>query len=371
MTLATIVKRGVRNARSSRPAVDREEIERVLRCANRRLGRKLGRIEWFSSYGAYIGRTTKAIANRWTLDTEYPFAGPAEFHGCWREREVGEVGSLEHLYSAEEEIWAWELAAYAAAGERKRFPVDLTALEYLWRASLRAWSPVEEPWRASSLVWDALDAAVNVQELSSRQGSDEDARWEYEQALAVLPFLTEIASCFALGLFAAASLRRGDAVRTLLIERPRLRYVEGRLHADDEPAVVWPDGSARWYWDEVAVPSELAERRNELTADAVAAISNQEIRRVVLDRIGWDQFLNNADATLVNQDDYGKLWATGIELEGERAHLVEVVNASAEPDGSYRRYFLRVPPTVRTARAAVAWTFGFDKVADYAVAAQS
>ncbi len=38
--------------------------------------------------------------------------------------------------------------------------------------------------------------------------------------------------------------------------------------------------------------------------------------------------------------------------------MVKVVNSTPEPDGSRREYFLRVPPTVRTAREAVAWTFG-------------
>ena len=47
----------------------------------------------------------------------------------------------------------------------------------------------------------------------------------------------------------------------------------------------------------------------------------------------------------------------------------EVVNATAEPDGSHRRYFLRVPPTARTAGEAVGWTFGFDNADDYILAA--
>jgi hypothetical protein len=32
-----------------------------------------------------------------------------------------------------------------------------------------------------------------------------------------------------------------------------------------------------------------------------------------------------------------------------------------EPDGSLKRYFLRVPPGTRTARRAVAWSFGLTK----------
>ena len=160
-------------------------------------------------------------------------------------------------------------------------------------------------------------------------------------------------------------------MRTLLIGRPRLRLRRGRLHAFNKPAVVWPDGSERWYWNGIAVPTKIAENRDELNADAITRIGNQEIRRVALERIGWQRFLDTAQATPVAQDDYGKLWDTRVWLDGERVHLVEVVNATAEPDGSYRRYFLRVPPQARTAREAVAWTFGFERAEDYVIAMAS
>ena len=119
----------------------------------------------------------------------------------------------------------------------------------------------------------------------------------------------------------------------------------GRLHASDQPAVVWPDGSGSWYWDGIAVPERIAAARDQLTADLVAGIDNQELRRVAVERLGWERFLATASAELRAQDDYGKLWATTVRIDGERVQLVEVVNATAEPDGSHRRYFLRVPPT--------------------------
>jgi hypothetical protein len=37
--------------------------------------------------------------------------------------------------------------------------------------------------------------------------------------------------------------------------------------------------------------------------------------------------------------------------------MIEMVNRTPEPDSSFRRYWLRVPPTMRTAREEVAWTF--------------
>ena len=39
---------------------------------------------------------------------------------------------------------------------------------------------------------------------------------------------------------------------------------------------------------------------------------------------------------------------------------VEVVNGTAEADGSRKRYVLRVPSRMRTAREAVAWTYGLN-----------
>jgi hypothetical protein len=37
---------------------------------------------------------------------------------------------------------------------------------------------------------------------------------------------------------------------------------------------------------------------------------------------------------------------------------MEVVNATPEPDGTHRHFFLQVPANLRTAREAVAWTYG-------------
>ena len=113
-------------------------------------------------------------------------------------------------------------------------------------------------------------------------------------------------------------------------------------------------------------------RPYELTARRIAGWANAERRRVAIERLGGiEAFLEAGGATLRSQDDFGKLWQTSFQIDGEHYTAVEVVNATAEPDGSYRRYFLRVPPTSRTARQAVAWTFGFDNARHYLLAAES
>lgn len=46
-------------------------------------------------------------------------------------------------------------------------------------------------------------------------------------------------------------------------------------------------------------------------------------------------------------------------LPGDEPYVaVQVINSTPEPDGSHRSYLLRVPPTITSCRAAVAWTFG-------------
>ena len=70
-----------------------------------------------------------------------------------------------------------------------------------------------------------------------------------------------------------------------------------------------------------------------------------------------ERFLKESGAQPVQEDEAGKLWR--IEMgDDEAVVMVEVVNSSPEPDGTFNVYFLRVPPNTRTAKAGVAWTFG-------------
>ena len=67
--------------------------------------------------------------------------------------------------------------------------------------------------------------------------------------------------------------------------------------------------------------------------------------------------MKDSGAALVHQDERGKLWRKK-RAEDADLVMVEVTNSTPEPDGSVRSYLLRVPPNMRTASAAVAWTFG-------------
>lgn len=143
-----------------------------------------------------------------------------------------------------------------------------------------------------------------------------------------------------------------------------------RLHSDSGPAVVWPDGWGLHVIHGVRVTRQIVEAPETLTPEQITKESNSEVRRIMLDRFGTERYIRELGAKRVQGDDYGNLYR--VELgDDEPLVMVEVENSTAEPDGSHKMYWLRVPPTMKTAREAVAWTFGIERAADYAPAMET
>jgi hypothetical protein len=147
----------------------------------------------------------------------------------------------------------------------------------------------------------------------------------------------------------------------ILTDRPTrvARDNVGRLHRGEGPAMEFPDGYALWAWRGMPIPTSLAAQLPTLTADRIGAETNAELRRVMLEHFGYDRYLREAGARALHKDETGTLWFLSLPGD-EPLAMVEVVNATPEPDGTSRIYWLRVPPTVRTAREGVAWTFGLE-----------
>ena len=145
---------------------------------------------------------------------------------------------------------------------------------------------------------------------------------------------------------------------------------EQRIHNETGPAIAYPDGWAIWAHHGVRVPRRVIERPGTLTPAEILGEPNAEVRRVMMERFGPDRLLREANASLIDDErEFGKLWRLPVEGD-EDLVMVEVVNSTAEPDGSFKDYWIRVPPSVGSAREAVAWTF--DVPADeYAPAVQT
>jgi hypothetical protein len=326
---------------------------------------------------------------RWTHRSGYSY----DQFGLWNERPYFRTGRGFDAASVDRNVvdaarrsathWRNRRRA-SSSGVKLARPIiaSRVALRALWDESAAAEPPPEPPrpgqWRADftdaekRAHWERQDAWRKWLNSSHHSARDRLKRAE------------PLVSAVACGLFAFFWLHRRDRRwRThhacLAVPRPQMlttrvprgRFATTELHAWDEPAVRWPEGPSYWYWQGIRIWREVVEQPSRLNANYIIRQANLERRRVLLERIGYERFLATANAELVQQDDYGKLWKTDLQLDDEPVTVVEVANATREPDGTFHRYFLRVPPAARTAREAVAWTFGFDKASDYEIAIES
>jgi hypothetical protein len=73
------------------------------------------------------------------------------------------------------------------------------------------------------------------------------------------------------------------------------------------------------------------------------------------------EVVKSGAAELVKRDKFGKLWRIKMPTGQDDIVVVEVINATKEPDGTFARYHLRVPPHMVAPRQAVAWSFGIER----------
>ena len=132
-----------------------------------------------------------------------------------------------------------------------------------------------------------------------------------------------------------------------ICERPEIFSDESnRLHCENGPAVLYPDGFSVYAIHGVRVPAWIIEQPNNITVAKIENESNAEIRRVMVEKYGQERYLIDSKAAIVHEDDFGKLYRKE-QLGDEPLMMVMVVNSTAEPDGSFKNYFLRVHPELR------------------------
>ncbi len=132
---------------------------------------------------------------------------------------------------------------------------------------------------------------------------------------------------------------------------------QGRIHCETGPAIRYYDGFSIFAIHGVRVPEKVVVSPDTITVAEINLETNVEMRRVMLERYGVERYLMDSGAVEIHRDDFGILYRQQLPRD-EPLVMVKVVNATPEPDGSFKDYFLRVPPTMERAIQAVAWTFG-------------
>jgi hypothetical protein len=144
-----------------------------------------------------------------------------------------------------------------------------------------------------------------------------------------------------------------------LAERPSLLRSDARdrLHDARGPALRYPDGWSVWAWKGVEVPRWIIEQPDAISLEAIDAEANVQVRRCMIEILTPARYVALGGAARIAEDETGVLWRK-IWFATDAWAAVEVVNATPESDGTRRHFFLQVPAHMRTAREAVAWTYG-------------
>jgi hypothetical protein len=144
---------------------------------------------------------------------------------------------------------------------------------------------------------------------------------------------------------------------------PHLHAAEVDLADTGVTTLPAPMRAAQMRWRGVAVEARVVFHPETITAAEILADRNTERRRVLVERMGTEAFLAQAQGEVLDQDtDAGGL-----------RRLVRVPLAEDEPlvcvavfcPSTGHQYMLRVPPTTKTCRQGVAWLAGFDNPDDY------
>lgn len=131
----------------------------------------------------------------------------------------------------------------------------------------------------------------------------------------------------------------------------------GRVSSTTKPAISYKDGWAIYMVNGVRIPSHFIEDPDSLTVENISKVGrNAEIARVLIELMGYEKWLSQSGAKLVHNDvDQDgrprKLWDTVERGVG----ILEVFNSSPEPDGTFKKYFLRVPSNIPTVENALTW----------------
>lgn len=158
---------------------------------------------------------------------------------------------------------------------------------------------------------------------------------------------------------------------SLLRQLPAQLQVTGWLDLADTAITALPESmrNTTLRWRSVFINEQVVFRPWEIQAEDVLKERNVERRRVMLERMGQERFIKQAQPEVVDSD---------TDPGGVR-RLLHIEVPSDEPlyylavqcPSTGRQYTLRVPPTMRTCHQAAAWIAGFENPDDYQPVAES
>jgi hypothetical protein len=133
-----------------------------------------------------------------------------------------------------------------------------------------------------------------------------------------------------------------------------------RPHCDDGPSHRWRDGWSLYFIHGVRVTEQIVMHPETLTVAQIDAEENAEIRRVMVERYGLPRYMQDSGATVVAEcsADHPLVGIRSARIlrkeqaDDEPIILLDMLNSTPEPDGTTKRYMIRVDPNAYDGQAA-------------------
>jgi hypothetical protein len=147
----------------------------------------------------------------------------------------------------------------------------------------------------------------------------------------------------------------------------------GRPHCANGPSHRWRDGWALYHIHGVAVTRQIVENPETITIEQIDRESDVTVKRAMMECLGYERYFEKSGGKIVHKDKRGVLYCRvipnaiiptrGGPPKDEIVTMVKVRNSTPESDGTYKYSFYRVPPDIKKATLAIAWTFGLNGAA--------
>ena len=97
-------------------------------------------------------------------------------------------------------------------------------------------------------------------------------------------------------------------------------------------------------------------RADKLTAREILSCRNVEIRTLLLNQFGHERLIKELEGIVIHQEGDSQL------IKLDLGNITEPIRVIKVRDSTTKKYYiLRVPPTVKTCKQAIAWTFGMEE----------
>lgn len=125
-----------------------------------------------------------------------------------------------------------------------------------------------------------------------------------------------------------------------------------QLHCDDGMACEYADGWGVYSINGVSVDEQIVMRPETQTIKQISDEQNEEVKRIRIIRYGWDRFLDEINAVVIDSNDN--------YIEGTKEFLIQ--NDKLESrilacvcPSTTKEFFLEVPLEIKTCREAQSW----------------